>query len=112
VIHKSTSLKYEPSLELLRVTAEQLFSNRQLYRSVQPSVFVPAIVAHTHTVQDDQHDRQKSTLPRAIHFRAFHGTNLVTLWSKFRINETGVLLLVVVRIGPAQKQSGYASPGQ
>ena len=38
MIHKSTSLKYEPSLELLRVTAELLFSNRELYRSVQLSV--------------------------------------------------------------------------
>ena len=35
MIQKSTSLKYEPSLELLRITAEQLFSNRELYRSVQ-----------------------------------------------------------------------------
>jgi len=38
VIKKSTSLKYEPSLELLRITAEQMFSNRELYRSVQLSV--------------------------------------------------------------------------
>ena len=29
---------YEPSLELLRITAEQLFSNRELYRLVQLSV--------------------------------------------------------------------------
>ena len=27
--------KYEPSSELLRITAGQLFSNRELYRSVQ-----------------------------------------------------------------------------
>ena len=32
MIQKSTSLKYQPSLELLRITAEQLFSNRKLYR--------------------------------------------------------------------------------
>ena len=38
MIKKSTSLKYEPSLELIRITAEQLFSNRELYRSVQLSV--------------------------------------------------------------------------
>ena len=38
MIQRSTSLKYEPSLELLRVTAEQLFSNRELYRSVQLSI--------------------------------------------------------------------------
>jgi len=36
-MHKSTSLKYEPSLELLLITAKQLFSNRELYRSVQLS---------------------------------------------------------------------------
>ena len=33
MIQKSTSLKYEPSLELLLITAKQLFSNRELYRS-------------------------------------------------------------------------------
>ena len=33
VIQKSTSLKYEPSLELLLNTAKQLFLNRELYRS-------------------------------------------------------------------------------
>ena len=32
------SHKYEPSWGLLRITAEQLFSNRELYRSVQLSV--------------------------------------------------------------------------
>ena len=31
------ALRYEPSLELLRNTAEQLFSNRELYRSLQRS---------------------------------------------------------------------------
>ena len=34
-MQKSTSLKYELSLELLLITAKQLFSNRELYRSVQ-----------------------------------------------------------------------------
>ena len=34
----STRLKYEPSSELLLVTAKQLFSNRELCRSVQLSV--------------------------------------------------------------------------
>ena len=38
MIQKSTSLEYEPSLELLRITAEQLSSNRELYGSVQLSV--------------------------------------------------------------------------
>ena len=35
------SLTYEPSLELLRNTAEQLFSNRELYRHVQ-KVSIPS----------------------------------------------------------------------
>ena len=35
---KSTSLKDEPSVELLLITAKQLFSDRELYRSVQLSV--------------------------------------------------------------------------
>ena len=30
MIQKSTSLEYEPSLEMLRITAEQSFSNREL----------------------------------------------------------------------------------
>ena len=38
MIQKSTSLKYEPSSELLLNTAKQLFLDRELYRSVQLSV--------------------------------------------------------------------------
>ena len=34
---KFTSLNYEPSLELVLITAKQLFLNRELYRSVQLS---------------------------------------------------------------------------
>ena len=34
----STSLKYEPSLELRLITAKQLFLNRDLYHSVQLSI--------------------------------------------------------------------------
>ena len=36
--YKSTSLKYEPSSELLLITAKQLFLNRELYLAVQLSV--------------------------------------------------------------------------
>ena len=32
---QSTSLKYEPSLELLLITAKHLFLNRKLHRTVQ-----------------------------------------------------------------------------
>jgi len=39
VIQKYTSLNYEPSLELLLITAKQLFLNRALCRSVQLSEF-------------------------------------------------------------------------
>ena len=35
-MQNSTSLKYEPSLELLLITAKQLFSNRKLYRFLTP----------------------------------------------------------------------------
>jgi hypothetical protein len=34
VIHKSTSLTYEPSSEPLLITVEQFFLNRELYRAV------------------------------------------------------------------------------
>ena len=37
-IHESMRLKYEPCLELLLITAKQLFSNPELYRSVQFSL--------------------------------------------------------------------------
>ena len=35
------SLKYATSLELLHITAKPLFSNRELYRTVQPTVRAP-----------------------------------------------------------------------
>ena len=39
VIQKSMSLKYEPSWEPLRISVKQLFLNRELYLSVQLSVW-------------------------------------------------------------------------